>query len=255
MGMVRTVSCSAENNDDEYESFMLNAMYKEFARDYADVIVDNIYNGNLERPSLLAMLPEVAGKRVLDLGCGPGVYAQHLLEQGAEVTAVDASEAMVEIVQEKFAGKVHAYAQDLSLGLPEEKDDSYDVIICPLTVHYIEDVIPLFKDINRVLKSGGVFVFSTHHPIVDFEVSPSGNYFRRELITEEWDTVGQPVEVSFYRRSLTEWFSSLAAAGLCVIDLSEGKPSEHMKTLCPESYERLSGNPNFIFFKCQGRLS
>ncbi|WP_236631540.1 class I SAM-dependent DNA methyltransferase [Endozoicomonas numazuensis] len=228
-------------------------MYEQFARDYEKAITDNIYNGNLERPSLIAMLPELAEKSVLDLGCGPGVYAEYLISHGATVTAVDASQEMVEIVREKFGEAVKTYAQDLSLGLPEEKDASYDVIICPLTVHYIEDVSVFFGDVKRLLKQGGVFIFSTHHPVVDFEVSPSGNYFQRELITEEWDTVGHPVEVSFYRRSLTEWFESLASAGLCVTNLSEGKPSERMKSLCADSYKRLSTTPNFIFFKCEVR--
>ncbi|MGI9279445.1 MAG: class I SAM-dependent DNA methyltransferase [Endozoicomonas sp.] len=228
-------------------------MYEQYASNYEKAITDNIYNGNLERPSLIAMLPDLAGKSVLDLGCGPGVYAEYLTDQGATVTAVDASEAMVEIVQEKLGDNVKAYSQDLSLGLPKEQDACYDVIICPLTVHYIEDVSVLFGDVKRLLKPGGVFIFSTHHPVVDFEVSPSGNYFQRELITEEWDTVGHPVEVSFYRRSLTEWFESLAKAGLCVTHLSEGKPSERMKSLCAESYKRLSTTPNFIFFKCESR--
>ncbi|WP_062263706.1 class I SAM-dependent DNA methyltransferase [Endozoicomonas arenosclerae] len=231
----------------------MSKMYEQYAKDYEQAIADNIYNGNLERPSLIAMLPELAGKQVLDLGCGPGVYAEYLIEQGATVTAVDASQAMVDIVREKFGEGVRAYAQDLSQGLPEEQNASYDVIICPLTVHYIEDVSVLFRDVKRLLKKGGVFIFSTHHPVVDFEVSPSGNYFKRELIQEEWDTIGHPVEVSFYRRSLTEWFESLAASGLCVTLLSEGKPSERMKTLCPDSYKKLSTTPNFIFFKCESR--
>ncbi|WP_422139290.1 class I SAM-dependent DNA methyltransferase [Endozoicomonas sp. ALC020] len=228
-------------------------MYEKFARDYEKAIIDNIYNGHLERPSLIAMLPELGGKSVLDLGCGPGVYAEYLINQGAKVTAIDASLEMVEIVKEKLGDNVRTYAQDISLGLPEEKEASYDVIICPLTVHYIEDLSVLFGDVKRLLKNGGVFIFSTHHPIVDFEVSSSGNYFQRELITEEWDTVGHPVGVSFYRRSLTEWFESLAAADLCVTHLSEGKPSERMKSLCAESYKKLSTTPNFIFFKCEVR--
>ncbi|WP_257280927.1 class I SAM-dependent methyltransferase [Endozoicomonas sp. ISHI1] len=231
----------------------MSKMYEQFARDYEKAIVDNIYNGNLERPSLIAMLPELAGKNVLDLGCGPGVYAEYLLNQGASVTAVDVSQEMIKIVIEKLGDKVQAYPQDLSRGLPQEKDASYDIIICPLTVHYIEDVSLLFGDVKRLLKQGGVFIFSTHHPVVDLEVSPSGNYFQKELVTEEWDTVGHLVEVSFYRRSLTEWFESLASVGLCVTQLSEGKPTERMKSLCAESYKRLSTTPHFIFFKCEVR--
>ena len=230
---------------------MTAPMYSRFARKYAAAILDNIYNAHLERPSLLSMLPDLEGQSVLDLGCGPGVYAEYLLSQGAAVTATDISPEMVEIVAEKFGGRVKSYVQDLSHGLPEESDKSYDLVICPLAIHYIEDLGQLFADVRRVLKDTGVFVFSTHHPMNDFQCSPSGNYFKRELIIEEWDTIGQPVEVQFYRRSLTDLFSAVSAAGLYVSELSEGKPSEAMKEISPESYEHLSNNPNFIFLKCQ----
>ncbi|KEI71892.1 class I SAM-dependent DNA methyltransferase [Endozoicomonas elysicola] len=226
-------------------------MYSQYANEYAQAITNNVYNALLERPSMLAMLPELQGKSILDLGCGPGAYVEHFLSQGARVTASDVSPEMVQIVQKKFGDQVTAYVADLSHGLPDEQDSSYDLIVCPLTIHYIEDLSPLFNDARRVLNGGGSFFFSTHHPIVDFEVSPSGNYFSRELIIEEWDTIGHPVQVQFYRRSLTELFNAIANAGLYVAALSEGCPAEAMKDISPESYNHLLNNPNFLFVECK----
>ncbi|MGF1737429.1 class I SAM-dependent DNA methyltransferase [Photobacterium satsumensis] len=230
---------------------MKSPMYGRFAKEYDRAVQDNIFNAMLERPSLQAMLPELKGKRVLDLACGSGVYAEYLLAQGAEVTAVDVSPQMVEMVNEKLSGQLQCYVQDLNQGLPKEADGGYDLIICPLAVHYLPDLLPLFKDVQRCLVKGGVFVFSTHHPLVDFEVSPSGNYFKRELITEEWDTIGQPVEVSFYRRSLTELFDAILLSGMSVSGLSEGKPAPEMANIDLQRFEQLSTRPNFIFIKCQ----
>ncbi|MGI9276139.1 MAG: class I SAM-dependent DNA methyltransferase [Endozoicomonas sp.] len=230
---------------------MTAPMYTRFASEYEAAIVDNVYNAHLERPSLLSMLPELEGKSVLDLGCGPGVYAEYLMLQGATVTATDISTEMVEIVKNRFGGRVRSYAHDMGEGLPKEGDNSYDLVICPLAIHYLEDLSLLFADVRRVLKDDGAFVFSTHHPMNDFQCSQSGNYFERELIIEEWDTIGQPVEVQFYRRSLTDLFRAVSAADLYVADLYEGKPAEAMKEVSPENYEYLSRNPNFIFFKCQ----
>lgn len=230
---------------------MKGLMYSKFAHDYDAAVQHNIYNAHLERPSLQAMLPNLTNKHVLDLGCGSGVYAKYLLENSAKVTAIDASSEMIDIVNAKFGQKLTAYTQDLSLGLPSEKSDSYDVVICPLTIHYIADLSLLFNDINRVLKSGGCFVFSTHHPLVDIESSLSGDYFERELVTEVWDTIGEPVEVKFYRRSLTELFNFISQANLCAVELSEGKPSEAMKEISLERYNHLSKKPNFIFIKCR----
>lgn len=230
---------------------MKGLMYSEFAKDYGKAVENNIYNAHLERPSLQSMLPELKGRRVLDLGCGSGVYAEFLLAHGAEVTSVDASAEMVDIVQNKLGDQVRSYVQDLSVGLPSEESDSYDVVICPLVIHYIQDLLVLFRDIQRVVKPGGCFVFSTHHPMVDFKSSPSEDYFQRELLVQQWNTIGKPVEVKFYRRSLTELFGTLTKVGLCVTELTEGKPTEAMKAISAERYEHLSKKPNFIFLKCQ----
>lgn len=236
---------------------MKSDMYSTFANEYDDVIQDNIYNANLERPTLQSMLPTLVNLSVVDLGCGSGVYAQYLLSQGAaKVTCIDYAEEMVQLVTRKaeLAGVnniVDAYAQDLSKGLPNEIDASADLVISPLMVHYLEDLNPLFVDVHRILKTGGSFVFSTHHPFADFECSKSGNYFERELVQQEWDTVGKPVQVKFYRRSLTEITNALTQNGLVITQISEGEVDEKVKNIDSETYNYLSNNPNFIFVKCQ----
>jgi ubiquinone/menaquinone biosynthesis C-methylase UbiE len=230
---------------------MKSDMYSTFAEKYDLAIQDNIYNAHLERPSLQALLGDLEGVDVLDLGCGPGVYAEFLIAQkAAKVTCLDLSDEMIEIVKNKFGDRVTAYTQDLSLGLPEEHSSSVDVIICPLVIHYIKDLSPFFKDIYRVLKKGGYIVFSTHHPFADFEFSSSGNYFECELVKDKWNTIGEPVEVTFYRRSLTEIMTAITQNGLVVAELTEGEVSEKVKEISAKTYDYLSKNPNFLFVKC-----
>ncbi|MGN2610513.1 methyltransferase domain-containing protein [Aliivibrio fischeri] len=230
----------------------MSSMYTTFAEQYDNVVQDNIYNAYLERPSLQAMLGDVNGCDVIDLGCGSGVYADYFIHRGvAKLTCIDYSPNMIEIVKRKFGDRVTAYAQDASIGLIKEASESADLIISPLMIHYLEDLSVLFNDVARVLKNGGSFAFSTHHPFADFECTLSGNYFEREFITEMWNTVGEPVEVTFYRRSLTEIMNAITDSGLVVTQLSEGKVAEEVKQISLEKYEYLSKNPNFIFIKCQ----
>ncbi|MUK48874.1 class I SAM-dependent DNA methyltransferase [Aliivibrio fischeri] len=230
----------------------MSSMYTTFAEQYDNVVQDNIYNAYLERPSLQAMLGDLNGCDVIDLGCGSGVYADYFIHRGvAKLTCIDYSPNMIEIVKRKFGDRITAYAQDASIGLIKEASESADLIISPLMIHYLEDLSVLFNDVARVLKNGGSFAFSTHHPFADFECSLSGNYFERELITEMWDTVGEPLEVRFYRRSLTELIEAITKSGLVVTQVSEGKVSEVVKDMSPERYDYLSKNPNFIFIKCQ----
>ncbi|MCE7554013.1 class I SAM-dependent DNA methyltransferase [Aliivibrio fischeri] len=230
----------------------MSSMYTTFAEQYDNVVRDNIYNAYLERPSLQAMLGDVNGCDVIDLGCGSGVYADYFIHRGvAKLTCIDYSPNMIEIVKRKFGDRVTAYAQDASIGLIREASESADLIISPLMIHYLEDLSVLFNDVARVLKNGGSLAFSTHHPFADFECTLSGNYFEREFITEMWNTVGEPVEVTFYRRSLTEIMNAITDSGLVVTQLSEGKVAEEVKHLSLEKYEYLSKKPNFIFIKCQ----
>ncbi|MCG9576380.1 class I SAM-dependent methyltransferase [Vibrio tubiashii] len=230
----------------------MSEMYTKHALKYSEVVKDNIYNALLERPSTLALLGDVKGKAVVDMGCGSGIYAQWFLEQSvSSLTCVDLSAEMIDLVKSEYGARLTAYVQDLSKGLPNEASNSADIIVCPLVLHYIEDLNVVFKDVYRVLKPGGYIVFSTHHPFADFECTTSGNYFERERVTEDWNTVGDPVEVSFYRRSLTEISDAVTSSGLVISRISEGEVDERARAISEEAYQHLKHNPNFIFFRCE----
>jgi 2-polyprenyl-3-methyl-5-hydroxy-6-metoxy-1,4-benzoquinol methylase len=70
-------------------------IYDEFAERFERHAETALWNAEYDRPAVLGMLGDVAGKAVLDAGCGPGIYAEELLERGASVIAVDASEQMI----------------------------------------------------------------------------------------------------------------------------------------------------------------
>ncbi len=102
------------------------------------------------------------------MGCGSGIYTQWLVENQAQsVVSIDLSHDMVEMVNQCQYPNVTAYQQDMTLGLPKEADNSADVIICPLMIHYIEDLAPLFTEVHRVLKPGATWYFrpTIHLPI------------------------------------------------------------------------------------------
>ena len=231
---------------------MASELYTTHAAQYAESVTHNIYNAHYERPSLQALIGDIKGLKVLDLGCGSGIYAQYLLDKGASsVTCIDASSEMLAMVDSTLGGRVHAYQQDLALGLPNEKTQSADVVICPLMLHYLADVTAFFAEVYRVLKPGGYMVFSTHHPCAKSEMRHAKNYFETQMVIERWNTVGTPVEVSFYRRSLTCIMQAITQNGLLVSALSEGQVDPVVQTMCAKTYEKLSTSPAFIFIRCQ----
>jgi SAM-dependent methyltransferase len=229
---------------------MKNRLYNEFAKEYSEKIRDNVYNSMFDRPNTLSLLKDVSNKTVLDLGCGSGEYTKYLLRENAIVTSIDISEVFISMIKTNF-DQVTAYTQDLELGLPKERDNHYDFVISGLTIHYINDLSNLFTEISRVLKDGGEFVFSCHSPIADAIQYKPRNYYETELIKDTWNTIGKPVDVTFYRRSLTSIFAPLLSAGFVITGFTEGKTSEEIKAKSPSSYEYLSTHPNFIFVRAK----
>ncbi len=72
----------------------------------------------------MSLLPEVEGKRVLDMGCGPGVYAELLASKGAEVVALDVSEAMVRLARERLGARARVLRADFDQPLDFLEDVS-----------------------------------------------------------------------------------------------------------------------------------
>lgn len=226
----------------------MSDLYAKHAVKYDQVIQENIYNAMYDFYTMKNLIGDVTGLDIVDIGCGSGVYAQYFLEQKAgEITCIDYSAEMIKLVEEKLGERVSAYASDVSQGIAMVETNSADLVVSALMLHYIEDLNLLFADINRVLKSGGRFVFSTHHPFPDLASSLTGNYFQREKIKDTWDTVGEPVEVQFYRRSLTEFTQALRNHGFMISEISEGEVAPQAKDLCEKTYRYLTTQPNFLF--------
>ncbi|WP_414447417.1 class I SAM-dependent methyltransferase [Burkholderia sp. 22PA0099] len=123
-------------------------------------------DGAPEWPALRALLPELAGRRVADLGCGYGWFCRWAAEQGAaSVLGIDVSERMLERATASTRGTSVAYRRgDLErLDLPAE---AFDLVYSSLAFHYLENLAGLFAAIHRALVPGGRLVFSTEHPIL-----------------------------------------------------------------------------------------
>jgi malonyl-CoA O-methyltransferase len=111
-----------------------------------------------EQKAMLDQWPDVAGRRALDLACGTGRYARLLARSGAkDVFAVDFSSAMLRQV---LAGsRVRADMMQLPFAAA-----TFEVVICGLALGHAAQVQPWMSEIGRVLKAGGVLLYSDFHP-------------------------------------------------------------------------------------------
>ena len=226
--------------------------YEQFADRYAARIETKAHNAYYERPATLSLLPDVNGLRVLDAGCGPGVYSVWLLEHGAEVVAVDVTPRMVEITQERVGSQVRVLQADLACPLDVAADAEFDLIVSPLVLDYIHDWEPPFAEFYRILKPGGTFVFSCGHPLGDYlymarHELTAGNYFDVELFEVIWRGFGKPYPaVRAFRRSLSDEINPLLRCGFILDTLLEPRPTEAFRRAEPQDYERLLNQPGFL---------
>jgi len=132
---------------------------------------ENPDNANVmeEKPALFSLAPDLAGKQVLDLGCGYGENCAAFRQLGAaSVTGIDISRRMLEVAREKHPGAEYL-RMDMSdiAALPGK----YDVVFSSLAVHYIANFDGLCAQVAALLNEGGHFVFSQEHPITTAPLS------------------------------------------------------------------------------------
>jgi SAM-dependent methyltransferase len=121
--------------------------------------------GAAEWPTLRSMLPDLQGKRVLDLGCGFGWFSRWAREQGAiGVLGIDVSENMLKRAIEMTSGDGIIY-QRLDLERIELCEAAFDLAFSSLALHYIENLSRVFASVHHALVPGGWLIFSTEHPI------------------------------------------------------------------------------------------
>ncbi len=229
------------------------AAYETLAESFASQVDTKPHNAYYERPATLSLLPEVKGKRILDAGCGPGVYAEWLADQGAEVVALDVSPKMIEFAKERLGEKATVLRADPGQPLYFLPDASFDLVLSALALDYIEDWGSTFREFFRVLRQSGHFIFSISHPFADFLLSKTENYFRTELVEWEWTGLGIPVRVPAYRRPLSAVVNPLLEAGFTVERMLEPTPTEQFKQADPKGYEELSKQPGFLCIRAAKR--
>ncbi len=190
--------------------------------------------GAPEWPSIRALVPDLTGKRVVDLGCGFGWFSRWAAEYGASsVLGLDLSEKMLARARnETDDGRVVYERADLeSLVLPEA---AFDFAYSALAFHYVEDFARLAGSIWRALTPASKLVFSIEHPIFMAPADPGwieepdgkpawrlNRYSDEGRRTTNWFADG----VVKYHRKLATTLNLLIDAGFAIEHVNEWGPT------------------------------
>jgi SAM-dependent methyltransferase len=169
---------------------------------------------------MLEMAGDLAGKRVLEYGCGAGWITLDLAKAGAKVSAFDISGEAIRETRNRLAA--HGYECDLAQmgaeGLTYE-DEAFDVAVGFAIIHHLE-IESALRELYRVLKPGGVALFA--EPL---GTNPLINWYRRR--TPQFRTEDEaPLDLDKLAPSLARFASvehkdfyvaALAAIGLAYV--------------------------------------
>ena len=220
--------------------------YEEMAESYNLLIDHKPHNAYYDRPNTLALLPAVRDKLILDAACGPGKYAEILISEGATVTGFDISPRMVALAKERNKNAGTFFVHDLANPLKTIADASFDVVLCALALHYLQDWTVTIQEFYRVLKPAGQLVISIEHPFFEFNYFKSSQYFAIEPVKCTWTGFGKPVAVNSYRRPLNACIAPLTDNGFYIDKLIEPKPVAEFEKRDPKHFKELNEFPAFM---------
>ncbi len=189
------------------------------------------------RESDARLLGDVAGRDVLEMGCGAAQGARWLSAAGARVTAFDVSAGQLREARrldERTGVAVPRLVQADAQHLPL-RSESFDVVVSAFgALPFVADSARALREVARVLRPGGRLVFSVTHPlrwVFPDDPGPAGltvvqSYFDRTPYVEV-DEDGQAAYVE-HHRTVGDRVRELVAAGLVLDDLIEPEwPDEH----------------------------
>lgn len=238
------------------ESVSLNS-FETMANYYFKEVDTKSFNAYYERPNLLRMIGSVEDKSVLDAGCAAGFYTNYFLnEKAKKVYSIDFSEEMIKMTNLRIKeneNKTRAIIREFDLNneLDFIPDNSLDIIVSSLTLHYIKDLEKVFKNFKKKLKKNGKILFSMHHPFLDYMLFEKENYFETQLVTDTWETSIGNINVSFYTRSLSEILSAIFKNNMVISKLEEPMPDEKFKDANEKKYVMMITKPRFIFIEAK----
>jgi len=200
-------------------------------------------------PCLPDLLPDLAGKRVLDLGCGDGWFCRYAADAGARtVIGVDPSVRMLTLARERTnngrISYVNAFVEDFAFA-----EASADVVVSILALHYIAELDPVLAAVAGWLEPGGTFVEIVEHPIFTSQRERSG------WINEQGRHAAWPVSDYFddgprittwfidgvvrYHRSVSATVNAVRRVGLTIDRVAEPRPSPSAVETSPDAADEL----------------
>ena len=174
------------------------------------------YWDSFEKDQVLPLLGDISDKEILDVGAGSGRLSLRLANEGAQLTALDLSQKMLDKLQSKNS-KLKIVVGDAE-NLPFE-DESFDVVMATFLIVHLKDLSRFFDEAYRVLKPNGKFLITninqrkapeikTKDGLVEIE----SYYHRPEAVAEKLEELAFCVEENKFVKEGETWVNQILLA-------------------------------------------
>ncbi|MBD3190661.1 MAG: methyltransferase domain-containing protein [Candidatus Heimdallarchaeota archaeon] len=219
-------------------------------------------------PALWKQLGDIKGLKVLDAGCGNGYLSRQMAKKGAEVTGIDFSKHFIGFCKRKEKKNPLGckFFKGSLTDMPFFESEMFDLVVSNVVMVDVQDYRTAFKEINRVLKPKGRFVWSNLHPVfgsfnqifykLPFDTQRNeeriavmvDRYFDSGAMLMSW---GKLKPIWQFHRTLQEYTQALNQAGFLIREIIEPHPSledikENPRTLAFDA-DRIA---IFIIYDC-----
>ena len=200
--------------------------YDDYASQFAQYVAWRERDGPEADPfgllgPLLELLGDVAGRRVLDAGCGEGFLARSLAARGARVTGIDLSAPLIDLARGRDPdGAIDYRVADLSQPQPELAG-SFDAAGSYLVLNDVRDYRGFAATLAAALKPGGRLVLAFNNPysaVVDRHVT---DYFDSGNVSPYRGLWEAGIRAYYYHRTLEDYLDAFGAAGLRLDKLTD----------------------------------
>jgi len=154
--------------------------------------------------------PNNSNIRVLDVGCGPGIFSRELAEKGFQVDSIDYSESMIKEAAKQTKLKNVRYKVGDVYNIPFS-NEYFDIVICLGVLQTVDDAPRALREISTKLKPGGLLIITTLN-------SSSLVYLVRKLLVRTPSVHYLRYSPSAFVRSLAQngGFESIHAKGMYI---------------------------------------
>ena len=150
----------------------------------------------------------IAGKRVVDVGCGGGILAESMAVKGANVTGIDLAEKPLKVARlhQLETGVQVDYRHIAAEALAEEQPESFDVITCMEMLEHVPDPVSILDACRRMAKPGGwVFLSTLNRNPKSYLFAIVGAEYVLNMLpkgTHDWGKFIKPHELASYARQV-----------------------------------------------------